>query len=79
VADLNQDGYLDVIEGNDEAPNFVYLGNENGGFNAVSLNNELKDETYHISVGDLNNDGLIDIVESNSGSMNLYYLTRKSE
>ena len=77
ISDLNQDGYLDIIEGNSEERNYVYLGQESGTFTEIGLREDLKDDTYNIEVGDLNNDGFPDIVESNSGTWNLYYRTRK--
>ena len=76
VVDLNQDGNLDLVEGNFEEQNFVYLGQENGGFVEIALREELKEDTYNIEVGDLNHDGFADIVESNSGAWNLYYRTQ---
>ena len=77
VSDLNQDGYLDIIEGNSEERNYVHLGQKNKEFKEIGLREDLKDDTYNIEIGDLNNNGLPDIVESNSGTWNLYYITRK--
>jgi hypothetical protein len=77
VADFNQDGNLDIVEGNSEGRNYVYLGQKNGEFIEIGLRDDLMDDTYHIEIGDLNNDGFPDIVESNSGTWNLYYKTRK--
>jgi hypothetical protein len=77
VADLNQDGYLDIVEGNSEERNYVHLGQKNGMFIEIGLREDLKDDTYNIEIGDLNNDELPDIVESNSGTLNLYYRTQK--
>lgn len=68
---------LDIVEGNSEEKNYVYLGQKNGGFIEIGLREDLKDDTYNIEIGDLNNNRLPDIVESNSGTWNLYYLTRK--
>ena len=77
IADLNQDGLLDIVEGNSEERNYVHLAQKNGEFIEIGLREDLKDDTYNIEIGDLNNDGFPDIVESNSGTWNLYYLTRK--
>ncbi len=77
VADLNQDGFLDIVEGNSEQRNYVYLGQQNGEFKEIGLREDVKDDTYNIEIGDLNNDELPDIVESNSGTWNLFYITRK--
>ncbi|MGA9590198.1 MAG: VCBS repeat-containing protein [Salegentibacter sp.] len=75
VSDLNNDGYLDIVEGNSEDNNYVFLGNNNSEFKEIKLRKDLKEDTYHIEIGDLNNDGLPDIIESNSGAWNLYYRT----
>jgi len=77
VADLNGDGYTDIVEGNYEQANYVYLGNENGGFREICLAEDLNADTYDIILGDLNGDGWIDIIEANSGEMNLIYVTRE--
>ena len=77
IADLNQDGYLDIVEGNSGERNYVYLGQKNGAFKEIGLREDLEGNTYNIETGDLNNDGFPDIVESNSGTLNLFYRTRK--
>ena len=77
VVDLNKDGFLDIIEGNFEDRNYVYMGSENGDFKEIGLREDLKDDTYNIEIGDINNDGLLDIIESNSESINYYYKTQK--
>ena len=77
IVDLNQDGILDIIEGNSEQQNYVFIGKSNGKFNEIGLREDLKDDTYNIEIGDLDNDGFPEIVVSNSGSWNLYYKTRK--
>jgi hypothetical protein len=77
LADLNKDGFLDIIEGNFEERNYVYIGRENGEFKEIGLREDLKDDTYNIEIGDINNDGLPDIIESNSETINLYYKTKK--
>ena len=68
---------MDIVEGNSEQQNYVFIGKSNGEFNEIELREDLKDDTYNVEIGDLNNDGFPDIVEANSGFWNLYYLTRK--
>lgn len=70
---MNNDGFLDVVEGNSGERNYVHPGRRYGTFMEIGL----KEDTYDIEVGDLNHDGLPDLVESNSGEWNLYYFTRK--
>ncbi len=64
IADLNNDGWLDVFCANDYfLPDFYYLNNQNGGFKQV--NNSLMDHNSFYSMGvdanDFNNDGLLDL------------------
>lgn len=65
IADLNQDGWLDVYVSNDfNEQDYMYLNNHNGTFH-----NGIKEATGHISlfsmgsdVADINNDGLVDLM-----------------
>ena len=58
VTDLNKDGYLDIVEGNSEERNYVYLGPKNGKYIENGLSEDLKDDTYnglgYAAVPDLN-------------------------
>jgi hypothetical protein len=72
VGDLNGDGFLDIVEGNWEQQNMVYLNDGEGGFNmSSSFGNS--DFTVSIALGDLNADGFLDIVTGNGGQ-NVIYL-----
>ena len=59
IADLDNDGDLDYIAGNDDA-NRVYLNND-GVFVLFQTSNEL-DKTYSIAIADLDNDGDLDYI-----------------
>jgi hypothetical protein len=69
IADLNGDGKLDLVVGNNLGLNVVsvLLGNGGGAFGAV---NQYPTGTnpYGVAVGDLNGDGKPDVVVANSGS-----------
>ncbi|MDO8587561.1 MAG: VCBS repeat-containing protein [Armatimonadota bacterium] len=65
VADLNRDGFLDLIltrRGKD--PSYVYYGNAKGEFSADPKSELPPMETQGVTVGDANNDGWLDIVMS---------------
>ena len=74
LADVNGDGFLDLIEGNQSAPTHVYLNNfPNSGvacdFSAPQVIGDslAVDTTVSIEVADFDMDGILDIVEGNNG------------
>jgi hypothetical protein len=71
---VNNDGWLDVIEGNWNQTNKVYLNDQTGHF-STSLNlTAHTDATNSIQVGDVNQDGNLDVVVGNWGPPNKIYL-----
>ena len=76
IGDLNGDGALDIIAGNNTDPNTIYLNKGDGSFApAHPLEGDDKSYgTYSIAVGDLNGDGALDIVAGNSDAPTLMYL-----
>lgn len=67
VADLDSDGRLDIVFGNN-GKNSVFLNKPNG-FERVVLPDP-KADTYDVAIGDVNSDGFPDIVFANSNRSN---------
>lgn len=66
LADLDEDGDLDVVASNDKPDaNLVYLNDGKGNFQAGSTFGRAEWPTRNANVADLNNDGLPDIVVAN--------------
>ena len=65
VADINQDGWLDIYCGNDLVePDFIYINNGNGTFtdHYTSYIKHSSQNSMGSDVADINNDGLPDII-----------------
>ena len=77
VADVNGDGLVDLVIGNDGTSNMIYLGvaSPKGDFSAVvglpfgSANGPTTD----VAVGDVDGDGAMDIATANDGGPNVMY------
>ena len=86
--DVDGDGDLDLITGNDDQENVVYLNDGNGNFysgpvdckSTVTTHAAYRcfgtgdDATQSVAVGDVNGDGYLDIVTGNNGQQNVVYL-----
>ncbi|MBI3485230.1 MAG: CRTAC1 family protein [Acidobacteria bacterium] len=71
-ADVNDDGWLDLLVANDSTPNFLYLNRHDGTFEDASypsgfaLNENGREQaSMGIAVGDYNHDGRLDVYVTN--------------
>lgn len=68
VADMDNDGFLDVVfVAEDDQNHEYYLGNGDGTFRNVTDRLPAKSEGNGLDIGDVNGDGLPDIVVGNTG------------
>lgn len=74
AADLNDDGRLDLVEGND-GTNYILLNLGDGTFGPHPLSDDTED-TYGVSVADMNGDNRPDIIVANSGAANRVLIQR---
>ncbi len=74
VADMNRDGYVDIVVGKDAThDDMIYLNNGAGGFtNTVSLPTAGRGNTTYLALGDVDGDHNIDIVMGGNG-LNRFY------
>ncbi|MHC4250349.1 MAG: FG-GAP repeat domain-containing protein, partial [Planctomycetota bacterium] len=77
LADVDGDGDLDLIAGNDNGANRLYLNNGTADpFNGVTGSDITADtnRTSSVSLGDMNGDGHLDLVAGSWGGVNRLYL-----
>lgn len=72
VADLNNDGELDVVAGSNSAS--VLLGRGDGTFSAYSTITSVTSANIDIVAGDLNGDDILDLVTANLGGSTTTYI-----
>ena len=70
LADLDNDGDLDIVVSNDRPdPNYVYLNNGDGDFSLRATFGQADWSTRNISLADANHDKLVDVIVANRGPL----------
>ena len=74
VADMNGDGYVDIVVGKDgTTDDLIYLNNGAGSFyNALHLPTAGRGNTTYLAVGDVDGDHNVDVVMGGNGKNRLY-------
>lgn len=78
LGDLDGDGDLDLVTGNVNQVNRVYLSNGNGTFASGSDVDATAKATYAVLLGDVDGDGDLDLVTGNSQSRDSTFAARKT-
>ena len=78
LADLDQDGDLDVVVGNDMAPNSIFINVGEGEFVKAASFGTRYAPTRNITVSDIDMDGDLDILITNRGRENEICLKEES-
>ncbi|MGC1123310.1 MAG: VCBS repeat-containing protein [Candidatus Methanofastidiosia archaeon] len=74
LADMNNDGDLDVVVANHQQYNYIYLGDGTGSFGTAYGFGNQDEFTHSLAVAYINNDTYLDIVEGNYDGQNRVYL-----
>ena len=70
--DVDKDGDLDFVVGNENQTNKLYLNDGKGIFTASENLLSDVDDSRSIALGDVNNDGLLDLIVGNNGQNKLH-------
>ncbi len=73
TGDVDGDGDLDIVTGNYEQQNVVYLNDGAGNFTSARNFGTGSDKTRSVALGDMDGDGDLDIVAGNDGQQNAIY------
>ena len=77
LADINEDGMLDVVVANYGAMNKVYYYKKTGGLEDVTssvLGTQGQDKTTHVAIVDVNADDYLDVIFANDMAQNRLYI-----
>jgi len=78
-ADVNGDGNIDLVIGNNAGVIFLYKNNGDGTFLPPVQIADVGTDSYGVAVGDFNEDGKLDILANNDGSGDTYILKGKGD
>ena len=73
LADIDNDGDLDIVVANDRIKNQVFINDGKGNFSLKTTFGRQASNTRGICLADVNNDGYIDAIEANRKSQNFIY------
>ena len=75
MADVNKDGYVDIIEANRGSQNYIYYNNSKGAFINETPFGDEKEATISLVAKDINFDGKIDLILANRNKQpnRIYY------
>lgn len=74
--DINNDGDVDMIAGDQDAPNQIYRWSTNGLFEATGEVHNNNNTTFALGLADLDGDGYLDLVEGNKDGATQIYLNQ---
>ncbi|MEO2158943.1 MAG: FG-GAP-like repeat-containing protein, partial [bacterium] len=74
AGDLDGDGDMDLVIGNDRAENWVYLNDGTGRFEIAWIVSPEIEPTRSAQLYDINSDGNLDVLVTNRGATNGFYL-----
>ncbi|MCP5144393.1 MAG: VCBS repeat-containing protein [Gammaproteobacteria bacterium] len=76
LRDVDGDGYVDAVFGNDGGTNRLFINNATStpfvGVASIAIDSSDSDATYDVAVDDFNGDGLPDVIAGNDGVNKLY-------
>ncbi|MEM7281078.1 MAG: FG-GAP-like repeat-containing protein [Pseudomonadota bacterium] len=76
VGDVDRDGNLDFIAGNNTQRDRIYFGNGDGSFSSgTNVSNDAL-VTYGLALADFDNDGDLDLASANQNDLNRFYNNR---
>lgn len=79
IGDLDLDGDLDVVAGNFQGTNVLYLNDGAGNFTGGSEIGTVNRRTWRIALADVDGDGDLDLIDAVDGAQNTLYINQLVE